>query len=77
MDNVWVIYLTIIVLACWIIFPVGMFLSVSHVDKNTDQLIRLEKLRHQSVVRTPHRQSKEQRWQQSRHWVFGRRMIKD
>lgn len=36
-------------LALWVLFPIGIFLSVSHVDKNTDQLIRLEKLRHTSL----------------------------
>jgi hypothetical protein len=38
--------LTIIALSFWILFPIGMFISVSHVDKNTDQLVRLEKHRH-------------------------------
>lgn len=38
--------LTVVVLGFWFLFPIGMFLSVSHVDKNTDQLIRLEHLRH-------------------------------
>lgn len=41
--------LTIIVLSFWFIFPIGMFLSVSHVDKNTDQIVRLGHLRHDSV----------------------------
>lgn len=40
--------LTIVVLSFWILFPVGMFLSMSHVDKNTDQVIRLDHLRHDS-----------------------------
>jgi hypothetical protein len=34
--------LTIIGLSFWFLFPIGMFFSVSRVDKNTDQLIRLE-----------------------------------
>lgn len=38
--------LVISLLSLWILFPVGLFMSVSHVDKNTDQIIRLEKLRH-------------------------------
>ena len=38
--------LTVIVLSFWILFPIGMFISVSHVDKNTDQVVRLEHLRH-------------------------------
>lgn len=41
--------LTIIVLGFWFLFPVGMFISVAHVDKNTDQVIRLDQLRHDSV----------------------------
>lgn len=46
MGNDWEVAFTIFVLSLWILFPVGMFLSMSHVDKNTDQIIRLEKLRH-------------------------------
>lgn len=38
--------LTVVVLSFWFLFPIGMFLSVSHVDKNTDQIIRLDHLRH-------------------------------
>jgi hypothetical protein len=49
MGNEWEVFLTIFVLSFWILFPVGMFLSMSHVDKNTDQIIRLEKLRHLSL----------------------------
>lgn len=41
--------LTIIVLSFWFLFPIGMFLSVSHVDKNTDQVVRLGHLRHDSI----------------------------
>lgn len=43
------VILTIIGLSFWILFPIGMFLSVSHVDKNTDQVVRLEHLRHETV----------------------------
>lgn len=46
MGNIVEVILTIIGLSFWILFPIGMFLSVSHIDKNTDQIIRLEKLRH-------------------------------
>lgn len=38
--------LVISLLSLWVLFPIGLFMSVSHVDKNTDQIIRLEKLRH-------------------------------
>ena len=41
--------LTILVLSLWFLFPLGMFLSVSHVEKNTDQIIQLDKLRHHSA----------------------------
>jgi hypothetical protein len=41
--------LTIIGLSFWILFPIGIFLSVSKIDKNTDQIIRLEHLRQESV----------------------------
>jgi hypothetical protein len=43
------VILTIIAMSFWFLFPIGMFLSVSHVDKNTDQVIRLDHLRHESV----------------------------
>ena len=43
------VILTIIAMSFWILFPIGMFLSVSHVDKNTDQVVRLENLRHEPV----------------------------
>jgi hypothetical protein len=43
------IILTVVVLSFWFLFPIGMFLSVSHVDKNTDQIIRLGKHRHDSI----------------------------
>ena len=46
MENTVEIVLTIIGLSFWILFPIGMFLSVAHVDKNTDQVVRLNKLRH-------------------------------
>lgn len=48
------VILTIIAMSFWILFPIGMFLSVSHVDKNTDQIVRLDHLRHEPVepVRT-------------------------
>jgi hypothetical protein len=36
--------LTISVLSFWFLFPIGIFLSVSHVDKNTDQIVRLDHL---------------------------------
>lgn len=42
------IILTIVVLSFWFLFPIGMFLSVSHVDKNTDQIVRLNDHRHSS-----------------------------
>jgi hypothetical protein len=38
--------LTIIAMSFWILFPIGMFLSVSSVDKNTDQIVRLEHHEH-------------------------------
>lgn len=36
------------VLALWVIFPVAMIISMSHVDKDTDQDIQLDHLRHYS-----------------------------
>ncbi len=46
MGNHWEVAFTIFILSLRFLFPVGMFLSMCDVDKNTDQLIRLEKLRH-------------------------------
>lgn len=34
--------LTVVVLSFWFVFPIGMFLSVSQLDKSTDQLVRLD-----------------------------------
>lgn len=48
MHDWYEIVLTVFVLSFWFLFPIGMFLSVSHVDKNTDQVVRLEHLRHDS-----------------------------
>ena len=39
------VILTIVAMSFWILFPIGMFLSVSRLDKNTDQVVRLENLR--------------------------------
>lgn len=44
------VILTIIAMSFWILFPIGMFLSVSKLDKNTDQVVRLENLRHEPVA---------------------------
>lgn len=43
------VVLTILALSFWILFPVGIFLSVSRLDKNTDQVIRLEHLRQEEA----------------------------
>ncbi len=40
------IALTIVVLSFWLLFPIAMFLSMSHMDKNTDQIVGLDHLRH-------------------------------
>lgn len=45
MGNTLEVVLTIIGLSFWFLFPIGMFLSVSKLDKNTDQVVRLEKYR--------------------------------
>jgi hypothetical protein len=57
--------LTIVVLSFWFIFPLAMFLSVSHVDKNTDQVVRLGRLRH-----GPQRRMRPERHQRKRP-VYG------
>lgn len=43
------VVLTILAMSFWILFPIGMFLSVSRLDKNTDQIVRLENLRASST----------------------------
>jgi hypothetical protein len=43
------VILTILALSFWILFPIGIFLSVSKLDKNSDQLIRMEELRHEKM----------------------------
>jgi hypothetical protein len=48
-DHTADLFIVIPVLALWIIFPLGMFLSFSHVDKNTDQIIHFKNLSHDSV----------------------------
>lgn len=47
MGNTLEIIFVVIAMSFWILFPIGIFLSVSHVDKNTDQIVRLESLRHE------------------------------
>lgn len=44
------VILTIIGLCFWFLFPIGMFISVSKVDKNTDQVIRLNQLKQEETV---------------------------
>ncbi len=58
------VVLTIIAMSFWILFPIGMFLSVSHVDKNTDQIVRLDHLRHESVEED----KKPRQVQEKTHW---------
>lgn len=49
MEKEWEVYFTIGALCLWFLFPMGVFLSVARLDKNTDQIARLEKLRHVSL----------------------------
>lgn len=49
------IILTVIAMSFWVLFPIGMFLSVSRLDKNTDQIVRLENLRPSSTGEQPDR----------------------
>lgn len=44
------IILTIIAMSFWILFPIGMFLAVGRLDKNTDQVVRLEPMRHKAEL---------------------------
>lgn len=49
MGNTLEILFVVIAMSFWVLFPIGIFLSVSKLDKNTDQVIRLEHLRHEPV----------------------------
>lgn len=60
------VVLTIIAMSFWILFPIGMFLSVSHVDKSTDQVVRLEHLRHDSVE--PEVQTRPRAFEKEQHF---------
>ncbi len=62
MGNTLEIVLTIIGLSFWFLFPIGMFLSVSRLDKNTDQVVRLEKLRQYDDDKFQHYQYKVRRF---------------
>lgn len=42
------VILVIIGMSFWFLFPIGIFLSVSRIDKSTDQVVRLEHLRHEA-----------------------------
>lgn len=44
------VFFVIATLALWILFPIGIFLSVGRVDKDTDQLGRWENLRHSLLL---------------------------
>ncbi len=49
MENTIEVIFTIIGLSFWILFPIGIFLSVSRLDKNTDQITRLDHLRYNPI----------------------------
>lgn len=43
------ITLVIAGLSLWLLFPIGMFLSMSHVDKNSDQKSQFKKLNSEAI----------------------------
>ena len=49
MGNDWETFLTVGWLALWFLFPLGLFMSVSRLDKNSDQIIRLEPYEEEQV----------------------------
>ncbi|HXH30641.1 MAG TPA: hypothetical protein VNJ01_07495 [Bacteriovoracaceae bacterium] len=49
------IILTIVAMSFWILFPIGMFISVSQLDKNTDQVVSLGRLPPGTVAAQAHR----------------------
>ncbi len=52
------VILTIIAMSFWILFPIGMFISVSHLDKNTDQVVSLGRLRHNPATTPAYRKTR-------------------
>lgn len=68
MGNIIEVTLTILALSFWILFPVGIFLSVSRVDKNTDQVIRLEQIRQEQAE--PYTETEAEEMGQRRQPVF-------
>ncbi len=48
MESFIEITLTIIGISFWILFPVGMFLTMGHLEKNTNQVFGLGQFNHNS-----------------------------
>lgn len=44
--------LTLVVLSFWILFPIGMFLAVSHLERSNNELLQMKKV--SSVRRRRH-----------------------
>lgn len=42
MGNEWEVFFTIAWLGIWLLFPLGLFLSVGSLDKNSDELEQLK-----------------------------------
>jgi hypothetical protein len=47
------IFFVILGMSLWILFPIGMFISIGHLDKNTDQFVQLDHLRERSLEEIP------------------------
>lgn len=60
--------ITIALWSFWILFPVGLFLSVGHVDKNTDQNVQSERNRLRPTATRPLRVLEIPRPEKEWHW---------
>ena len=55
MNGPWEVIITVAVLASFFLFPVGIFLSVARLDRDTDQRFHLFKLRSRPFIRLKER----------------------
>lgn len=53
MDKDWETFFTIGWFALWFLFPIGIFLSVGRLDKNSDELEQIKDLRVDPPVKAP------------------------
>ncbi len=47
------IILTVVVLGFWFLFPIGMFIAIFRLDKNSDQLVQLGRYKQFRLLERP------------------------